>query len=430
MSSSNIRDKDEALKDWVSRLPDDILVNIISRLTLKEAARTSVLSSRWKYLWTYASNLNFDASKLLVNVYEETIEEERLRYMCWVNKVLESHKSLSVNEFIIVFDLDDSHESNISHWVYTAISKRAQKFELNLFPALCWPPASGIYEFSQGCYDYLKSPCGLSRVKSLRFLYFDTVNVTEEILEFFINNCPNLDDLRVGRSDKLLRLKVVGSSLQLKCLHIDHCNNLEELEISCPSLLSFKYFGPEIKLHVKNVPQLVDVLIGGGHGIGKGKVIGPIVNYFPQLKTLELHVELNEEILQFPECDLPELRHLMFIVSALDCSSLLGLTCMMKSCPLLQKLTFKLEIFHYSAEIIMRHQIPKHSHQCLKVLEFVGFSGDPVELELAYYMFQNATILEEMIVEPSEYEPEAQAARKSAKKLEKMLPPGVKLVFH
>lgn len=45
-------------------------------------------------------------------------------------------------------------------------------------------------------------------------------------------------------------------------------------------------------------------------------------------------------------------------------------------------------------------------------------------------MFENATILEEMIVEPSEYEPEAQAARKSAKKLEKMLPPGVKLVFH
>lgn len=91
---------------------------------------------------------------------------------------------------------------------------------------------------------------------------------------------------------------------------------------------------------------------------------------------------------------------------------------------------FQLEIFHYSAEIIMRHQIPKHSHQCLKVLEFVGFSGDPVELELAYYMFENATLLEEMIVEPSEYEPEAQAARKSAKKLEKMLPPGVKLVFH
>lgn len=88
-----------------------------------------------------------------------------------------------------------------------------------------------------------------------------------------------------------------------------------------------------------------------------------------------------------------------------------------------------MEIFDYSSEIIARHQIPKHSYQRLKVLEFIGFSGDPVELELAYYMFENATMLEEMIVEPSEYEPEAQAARKSAKQLEKMLPLGVKLVF-
>lgn len=295
--------QDEILEDWLSTLPDDILVNIISRLNLDEAARTSVLSSRWKYLWTFITSLDFDDSELLKSVSEDTIVEERASYINWVNKVLELHRGLSVNEFIISFDLDASHGSTITNWIHTAISKRVQKFELNLLPALCWPPPPGIYTFSQECYDNLKSPHGLSCIKNLRSIYFDTVNVTGEILEFFIYNCPYLDELRVGRSDNLLRLKVVGSLTQLKCLDIDCCSNLEELEISCSSLLSFKYYGPKIKYNIKNVPRLDDVAIGGGtegHGIGAERVLGPIVSYFPQLKTLELHVDVSEvSILNF-----------------------------------------------------------------------------------------------------------------------------------
>ncbi|GAB4846319.1 hypothetical protein Ancab_025325 [Ancistrocladus abbreviatus] len=41
----------EQLADRISDLPDDVLISIISHLTLQEAARTSVLSRRWKYVW-------------------------------------------------------------------------------------------------------------------------------------------------------------------------------------------------------------------------------------------------------------------------------------------------------------------------------------------------------------------------------------------
>ncbi|WKA00559.1 hypothetical protein VitviT2T_018901 [Vitis vinifera] len=47
-------------EDRISKLPNEILVSILSRVTLREAALTCFLSKRWRYLWTYISVLNFD----------------------------------------------------------------------------------------------------------------------------------------------------------------------------------------------------------------------------------------------------------------------------------------------------------------------------------------------------------------------------------
>ncbi|KDO51624.1 hypothetical protein CISIN_1g014227mg [Citrus sinensis] len=408
----------ENMEDWFSKFPDDILVNIISRLTLKEAARTSVLSSRWKYLWNFTTALDF------AGIGKDIIfpsKEEKSEYVCWVNKILSLHKGSNINKFRIRCTLDNSHGRDITNWIYTATAKKVQNFELDF-----WPPSHiNDYAFPLERYNFLKRGHGLSGIKSLRSLCLNALKVSGEVLEFFIHSCPHLEHLYVANSSELLSLKVVGSSIPLKYLDIHYCYSMKEIEISASSLVSFRYSGKDIKLHVGNVPQLVDVVIHGAPLFQVRYFIGLVVCCFPQLKTLDLEC-CNEVFMEFGHWELPKLLHLKLTITEPNCESLLGLSFVLKACPFLQKLVIK--IWNNNRTIgEKRHQIPVHLHQHLKVVELHEFRWLQIDPEIAFFIFRNAKVLEKMIIKPSSSR-RKRALKHCANMLKDKLPQGVDLV--
>ncbi|PQQ08687.1 F-box/FBD/LRR-repeat protein [Prunus yedoensis var. nudiflora] len=99
--------KDEYnLVDRLIESPDDVLVSILSLLSLKEAATTSILSRRWRYVWPSTMALDFDAKFFDDEVYKKfrqlqpaLREQESLRYVNWVNHVVEQHRGPSIERF-------------------------------------------------------------------------------------------------------------------------------------------------------------------------------------------------------------------------------------------------------------------------------------------------------------------------------------------
>ncbi|KAM7483456.1 hypothetical protein LguiB_008039 [Lonicera macranthoides] len=117
-----------SFEDRTSQLPDEILVTILSNVTLREAATTSILSRRLKELWTFTRSLEFDAPNVLVKIVRKRdfdhavdalfkfgserdlalLERKRYKYSIWVNQILKSHKGASIDGLRIRFDMDNS----------------------------------------------------------------------------------------------------------------------------------------------------------------------------------------------------------------------------------------------------------------------------------------------------------------------------------
>ncbi|KAK3225947.1 hypothetical protein Dsin_005809 [Dipteronia sinensis] len=147
-------------------------------------------------------------------------------------------------------------------------------------------------------------------------------------------------------------------------------------------------------------------------------------------------VLLFQDRIQFPHFELPKLRHLSFEVIASDHHNLLDLTQIINACPFLHKFTLKLICGSGNRELL---EFPKCPLEHLKVVEFIGFVGRTIDLELAFYFLENAPMLEKMIVNPTspysmgsyfEFEDgeRKQAARKHVEQLKKRVPQGVQLV--
>ncbi|KAH6802306.1 hypothetical protein C2S51_033752 [Perilla frutescens var. frutescens] len=446
-------------EDFISTLPDDILVTILSGLTLKEAAVTSILSRRWRYLWTHVAGLDFDANDTLDRIAADPRlrRSERPKYINWVNRVLRQHRGPTLDAVRICFDLDKSSKSAIDNWVKFAIAKRVQRLELDLLEngeTLRQPMRNYTFPYkhlSQSKGSSLKNvysnfalmQSSLSTgLKCLKALSLKCVNVSEEALDCFLSSCPVLQYLSIHGSGDLKNVKVSGLTLMLKYLEIVFCLGIDTIEISNVNLVSFSYLGPGINLIISNVPMLDEISIGEGYSGLENNVFGQLSCCLYQLEVLTLDIyrpEENIKIFAFPV--LPNLKQLILKVGAWDDDSLLEFTSLIKACPNLNRFVLQLIWMSPSKRRRKMRQADKCAHENLKLVEIVGYYGRTSDAELAMYFIENAVALQKIVIDPrnqilerspvgiAQIKREESARRRARKLLESKKPPGVQLMI-
>ncbi|TYI03537.1 hypothetical protein ES332_A11G346100v1 [Gossypium tomentosum] len=433
------------LEDKISGLPDDILVTILSLLTLKEAVATSIISRRWQYLWRSLYNLNFRYEEILhrndsyteYNWYRKIYGADYMHtYIQVVNQVLRLHKGLKLHEFGIHYPLDASAGCYIDLWVAFAIAFRVSKLELNFSPC----PVSywafdtknysiplTLFDRSKGIEPYLVQldrvfsirtpPLNVdNRFECLKELFLKSVELTDQQFETILSSCTSLERLRLLDSPGLENIKHTVPHMKLNCLEIYHCSGLKNIGIFAPNLVSFKYLGPRTYILVKDAKQLINVCMCPSWRYGEYPITNSLglpyrqskdfgfdlfAAYFPQLEYLMMDVRSYTVQKVFKKVPLfCNLKHLSLSTwnSSLDLFGILHcykmVSCFVKASPFLHRLELHFELPPDKNQALRRISISPHRY--LKEVLVSGFFGNKIAVDFIIAVFDFAIELEKI----------------------------------
>ncbi|XP_047311009.1 putative F-box/FBD/LRR-repeat protein At1g78840 [Impatiens glandulifera] len=270
------------LDDPLSALPDHVLSKIIRKLDLKEAVRTSILSKRWRYIWTHYRVLEFNHVNIL-GLKSRLARNEWVGldtdFVNWVDKIMEQR-----------FEGDIRKGRSSSPKFGSLISIRLESVNIsNLQLARVLESCPLLEELSlDRCSNLTKVRIGDSennnctrlkhlslinclklreidviRAQNLTYLDLEDVMINSLQLEMFIKCCPLLEELSLNSCPQLKYMRILESNNSpLKYLYMMNCWELVELELYANLLHTLECYLMTDWFSVMKTPKLVNVFIG------------------------------------------------------------------------------------------------------------------------------------------------------------------------
>ena len=213
----------------ISNLPDSILCHILSFISTKQAAITSVLSKRWRPLWLSVLALNFNSNDFKTFV----------RFVCVINSTMKRRDiTLPIHSFRLrcpnYYSFD---QKDVNQFVHFVLQRGIQNFYLHL---------------PETCMIQTKLPHNMLSCRTLEVLKLKSIMIVD-ISHLVDIGLPCLKTLHLSRVQfgchqhvmKLLSGCPILEDLKTKWLHAPTGNErhaLEENFRSFPSLIKARVF--------------------------------------------------------------------------------------------------------------------------------------------------------------------------------------------
>ncbi|BAS96686.1 Os06g0204600 [Oryza sativa Japonica Group] len=291
----------------------DVICLIFSKLQLKDLVSTSVLSSKWKHMWTICPTLRFDSSTLCGSNMCSA-EQFTQKFIDNVNAVLQQHRGKLVEALEIKIDFNSRLANHLNNWVSFAVSSKTKSLAFYLpqnytsnefrdrhdrymFPfELLDGKAASCLQQIQLSFVSLKPPTQFSGFPKLKKLSLHLVQVIAKDLQGLLSSCSNLEWLSIVRCNlNDDELKVDCALSRLLYLRIANCE-ISKIEMYALKLKTFIYEGAQLPVDPIQAQELevADIVFKGDITFQYALTVLPVV--FPSVQNLTVHANFGLQV--------------------------------------------------------------------------------------------------------------------------------------
>ncbi|PWA70754.1 F-box domain, Leucine-rich repeat domain, L domain-like protein [Artemisia annua] len=283
----------DAEVDRLSSLSDDLIYKILSYVDIEYCIRLSVLSSRWRFIWTSMPYLNFSCREYYASRYYE-----------FVNNLL-SVRNNKIDVSSVSLDLHARYESSVKRILEYAFSHNVQQLTIgirNLYvptSLLCFKSLKHL-TMIRTSFDRSHSPWDLPALTTVHLKKVELSNWTS-----ILAMCHNLKNLTLERCQAFN--EDGRTTVSVHCLTIS-ARDLTYLRIKGP------YF-PKLSLDGFRSLEKVDFCISSPETKNAHKIFD-LFQRLHSVKSLALSLEIielhsnSEEVISHQPSPFPSLKSL------------------------------------------------------------------------------------------------------------------------
>ncbi|XP_058179438.1 F-box/LRR-repeat protein At4g14103-like isoform X2 [Rhododendron vialii] len=424
---------EEQYEDRISNLPNSLIAQILSRLPTKYAVSTSVLSTRWKQLWTSITSFDIDDQLLLCPQNKSTDPLLQRSFTSFVCRVLLHHVSC-VQRFRL--KCSQSYDASlVNGWIADTLLRNVRELDLDLsfrmehstmLPQDLFTCSTLVVLKLKTYGDMNTVPTSVS-LPSLRILHlFGIEFVDGDSINRFLFGCPLLEELRmyqcVGENVSLINIvaPMLTSLFMHDCLfgYVRPPHGFErKIVLDTPALLylTISDSAADGSYSIENLHHLIraDICLYawdmemGSIETDASAISKALTDLFKGMANVQfLHLNVMMEDIYMCDCQLPKFPNMTY----LELGDVRGvrwkfLPELLENSPRLETLVFKeglgyeYGMFPQSSWNLAQNVVPSCLLFHLKVMEITDFNGSKEEWEIVDYFLQNAKVLEKLNID-------------------------------